>query len=143
MASAGFARKFSLNPPPRGKQFRVEFAKARAAERRAARKLETALAARASAAPGADAEATGPPVNPVELMRAWSSPGMLNLRRDLDPQAEETLHARLGALMSGQLSQQAWAKTLSVIVDARRAADRLEETRPRKRRQAYSSPEGW
>jgi hypothetical protein len=25
----------------------------------------------------------GPRVNPVELMRAWSSPGMLNLRRDL------------------------------------------------------------
>jgi hypothetical protein len=143
MAIEGFARKFSLNPPPRGRQFGVEFAKARAAERRAARKLETALAARASAPSRADAEATGPRVDPLELMRAWSSPGMLNLRRDLDPQAEETLHARLEALMSGQLSQQAWAKTLSVILDARRAADRLEETRPRKWRQTFSSPQGW
>jgi hypothetical protein len=93
MAIEGFARRFSLNPPPRGKQFRVEFAKARAAERRATRKLETALGARASAPSGADAEATGPRVNPLELMRAWSSPGMLTVRRDLDPQAEETLHA--------------------------------------------------
>ena len=143
MAIASFARKFSLSPPPRGKQFRVEFAKARAAERRAARKLETALAARASAPSGAYAEATCPPVNPLELMRAWSSPGMLNLRRDLDTRAEETLCARLEALMAGQLSQRAWAKTLSVIVDARRAADRLEETRPRKWRQTFSSPEGW
>jgi hypothetical protein len=119
MAIERFARKFSLNPPPRGKQFRAEFAKARAADRRATRKLETALDACASAPSGADAEATGPPVNPLELMRAWSSPGMLNLRRDLDPRAEETLHARLEALMAGRLSQQAWAKTLSVILDAR------------------------
>ena len=140
MAIEGFARKFSLNPPPRGKQFRVEFAKARAAERRATRKLETALPARASATPGADAEAT---VNPLALMRAWSSPGMLNLRRDLDPQADETLHARLEALLAGRLSQQAWAKTLSVILEARRAADRLEETRPRKWRQTFNSPQGW
>ena len=94
MAIESFARKFSLNPPPRGKQFRAEFAKARAVQRRAARKLETALAARASATSGADAEATGPPVNPLGLMRAWSSPGMLNLRRDLDRQAEEALYAR-------------------------------------------------
>jgi hypothetical protein len=143
MAIASFARKFSLSPPPRGKQFRVEFAKARAAERRAARKLETALAERASATPGADAEATGPQVNPLELMRAWSSPGMLNLRRDLDPQAEESLHARLEALLAGTLGQQAWAKTLCLILEARRAADRLEETRPRKWRQTFSSPEGW
>jgi hypothetical protein len=50
MAIEGFARKFSVNPPPRGKQFRAEFAEARAAQRRAARKLETALTARASAA---------------------------------------------------------------------------------------------
>jgi hypothetical protein len=143
MASEDFARKFSLNPPPPGKQLRVEFAKARAAGRRAARKLKTALAARASAPSGADAEAMGPQVNPLALMRAWSSPGMLNLRRDLDPQAEETLHARLEALMSGQLSQQAWVKTLSVILDARRAADRLEETRLRKWRQTFNSPQGW
>jgi hypothetical protein len=143
MASEDFARKFSLNPPPRGKQLRAEFAKARAAERRSARKLETALGARANAAPRADAEATGPPINPLELMRAWTSPGMLNLRRDIDPQAEETLHARLEALMAGQLSQQAWLKTLSVIIDARRAADHLEETRPRKWRQTFSSPQGW
>jgi hypothetical protein len=142
MAIEGFARKFSLNPPPRGKQFRAEFAKARAAERRATRKLETALGERASAPSRADAEA-GPRVNPLELMRAWSSPGMLNLRRDLDPQAEETLHAQLEALMAGQLSQRAWAKTLSVILDARRAADRLEATRPRKWRQTFSSPQGW
>ena len=138
MAIESFARKFSLNPPPRGKQFRVEFAKARAAERRATRKLETALPARASATPGADAEAT---VNPLALMRVWSSPGMLNLRRDLDPQAEETLHARLEALMAGQLSQQAWAKTLSVILEARRAVDRLDGTRSRKRIQTFNSPE--
>jgi hypothetical protein len=143
MASAGFARKFSLNPPPRGEQFRVEFAKARAAERRATRKLETTLGARASATPGVDAEATSPPLNPLALMRAWSSPGMLNLRRDRDPQAEETLNARLEALLGGQLSQQAWAKTLSVILDARRAADRLEEAPSRKWRQTFSSPEGW
>jgi hypothetical protein len=143
MAIEGFARKFSLNPPPRGKQFRAEFAKARAAERRATRKLETALGARASAPSGADAEAVGPPVNPLALMRAWSSPGMLNLRQDLDPRAEETLHARLEALMAGRLSQRAWAKTLSVILDARRAADRLEETRLRKWRQTFSSPQGW
>ena len=69
MAIEGFARKFSLNPQPRGKQFRVEFAKARAAERRATQKLETALASSASAPSRADAEATGPPVNPLELMR--------------------------------------------------------------------------
>jgi hypothetical protein len=143
MAIEGFARKFSLTPPPRGKQFRVEFAKARAVQRRAARTVEMALATRASVAPGADAEAMGSRVNPLALMRAWSSPGMLNLRRDLDPQAEETLYARLEALMSGQLSQQAWVKTLSVILDARRAADRLEETRPRKWRQTFSSPQGW
>jgi hypothetical protein len=143
MAIEGFARKFSLTPPPRGKQFRVEFAKARAAERQAARKLKTALAVRASVVPGADAEAMGPRVNPLALTRAWSSPGMLNLRRDLDPQAEETLHARLEALMSGQLSQQAWVKTLSVILDARRAVDRLEETRPRKWRQTFAAPEEW
>jgi hypothetical protein len=143
MAIEGFARKFSLNPPPRGKQFRVEFAKARAPERRATRKLETALAARASTPSGADVEAASPRVNPLALMRAWSSPGMLNLRRDLDPQAEETLHARLEALMSGKLSQQAWVKTLSVILEVRRAADRLEETRPRKWRQTFSSPQGW
>jgi hypothetical protein len=68
---------------------------------------------------------------------------MLNLRRDLNPQAEETLHARLEARMAGQLSQQAWAKTLSVILEARRAADRLEETRPRKWRQTFSSQQGW
>jgi hypothetical protein len=143
MASAGFARKFSLNPPPRGKQFRAEFAKARAAERRAMRKLEGALAARASAPSGADAEATGPRDNPLALMRAWSSPGMLNLRRDLDLQAEEAVHARLEALMAGRLSHQAWAKTLSMILDARDATDRLEETRPRKWRQKFSSPDGW
>jgi hypothetical protein len=143
MAIEGFARKFSLNPPPRGQQFRAEFAKARAAERQATRKLETALGARASAPSGADAKAMGPRVNPLELMRAWSSPGMLNLRRDLDPQAGETLYVRLEALMTGQLSQRAWAKTLSVILDARRAADRLEETRPRKWRQNFSSPDGW
>ena len=101
-----------------------------------------------------DARASGPSstseagakfqrIGPLDLMRAWSSPGMLNLRRDLDAQAEETLHARLEALMAGKLSHQAWAKTLSVILDARRAADRLEQTRPRKWRQTFSSPEGW
>jgi hypothetical protein len=68
---------------------------------------------------------------------------MLNFRRDLEPQAEETLHARLEALMTGRLSQQAWAKTLSVILEARRAADRLEEARSRKWRQTFSSPQGW
>jgi hypothetical protein len=143
MAIESFARKFSLNPPPRGRQFRVEFAKARAAQRRAARKLETTLAARASAPSGADPKAAGRRVGPLELSRAWSSPGMLNLRRDLDPRAEETLHARLEALLAGRLSQQAWVKTLSVILDARRAADRLEETRPRKWRQTFNSPQGW
>jgi hypothetical protein len=143
MAIEGFARKFSLNPPPRGRQFRVEFAKARAAERRAVRKLETTLAARASAPAEAGPEAAGRRVGPLELSRAWSSPGMLNLRRDLDPQAEETLHARLEALLAGQLSQQSWVKTLSVILEARRAADRLEETRPRKWRQTINSPHAW
>jgi hypothetical protein len=68
---------------------------------------------------------------------------MLNLRRDLDPPAQETLHVRLEALLAGQLSQRAWTKTLSVILEARRAVDRLEETRPRKWRQTSSSPQGW
>jgi hypothetical protein len=45
--------------------------------------------------------------------------------------------------MAGKLSHQAWAKTLSVIVEARRAADRLEEARPRKWIQTFSSPQGW
>jgi hypothetical protein len=143
MAIEGFARKFRLNPPPCGKQFRVEFVKARAAERRATRKLETTLAARATAPSGADTEATGRRVNPLELMRVWSSPGMLNLRRDLDAQAEEKLRVRLEALLVGELGQEAWLKTLSVTVEAKRAADRLEETRPRKWRQTFSSPQGW
>jgi hypothetical protein len=77
MASEGFARKFSLIPPPRGKQFRAEFAKARAAERRASRKLDKVLDGRATEA-GADV----PRVGPLELMRAWSSLGMLDLRQD-------------------------------------------------------------
>jgi hypothetical protein len=136
MAIEGFARKFSLNPPPGGKQFRAEFAKARSVERRTTRKLEATLGAR-------DSEPSGARVDPLDLMRAWSSPGMLNLRRALDRQAEEALYARLEALMAGELSQQAWAKTLSAIMDARRAADRLEETGSRKWIQTFSSPQGW
>jgi hypothetical protein len=76
-------------------------------------------------------------------MRAWSSPGMLNLRRDLDAQAEEKLRARLEALLAGELGREAWLKTLSVIVEAKRDADRLEEARSRKWRQTFSSPQGW
>jgi hypothetical protein len=144
MASDDFARKFSLSPPPLGKQFRTEFAKARAAQRRATRKLDKVLNARATApSAAAEAGAEGPRVDPLQLMRAWSSPGMLNLRSGLDPQAEEQLRVRLGAYMAGVLSPQAWAKTLSVILDARRAADHLEQTRPRKWRQTFSMPQGW
>jgi hypothetical protein len=76
-------------------------------------------------------------------MRAWSSPGMRNLRRDLDAQAEEKLRVRLEALLVGELGHEAWLKTLSVIVEAKRATDRLEETRPQKWRQTFTSPQGW
>jgi hypothetical protein len=143
MAIEGFASKFSLNPPPRGKQFRAEFAKARAAERRATRKLFRVLEERATTPSSAEVEAEPPGFNNLEFARAWSSPGMLNLRRDLDSQAEGQLRARPEAHLAGALSQQVWAKTLSVILDARRAADRLEETRPRKWRQTFSTPQGW
>src|SRR6516165_10805298 len=88
---ADLARKFSLIPPARGKQFRVEFAKARAAKRRAARKLDNVLNARASAPSTMGREAEGPCVGARGLMRAWSSAGMLNLRSGLDAQAEEKL----------------------------------------------------
>ena len=66
---AGLARKFSLIPPARGKQFRVEFAKARAAKRRAARKLDNVLDARASAPSTVGREAKGPCVGAIGLMR--------------------------------------------------------------------------
>jgi hypothetical protein len=141
MASASFARKFSLTPPSRGRQFGVEVAKALAAERRAARKLIRALDARASAALIGEAAARGPRVNPLELMRPWSSPGMLNLRRDLDAQAEEQLRNRLEALLAGELGQETWLKIVSVITEARRAADRLDETWPRKRMQTFNAPD--
>jgi hypothetical protein len=65
------------------------------------------------------------------------------LRRDLDAQSEEKLRVRLEALLVGELGQEAWLKTLSVIVEAKRSADRLEETRPRKWRQTFGSPQGW
>jgi hypothetical protein len=68
---------------------------------------------------------------------------MRDLRKDLDPEAEETLHARLEALMAGELGLAAWLKTLCAISAARRAADRLEETRRRKWRQTFSSSKGW
>jgi hypothetical protein len=104
MASEDFARKFSLIPPPTGKRLRVEFAKARAAERRASRKLDEILdacATETSAAPEARTKASH--VGPLQLMRAWSSPGMLNLRSGLDGQAEEQLRARLEARLAGEL----------------------------------------
>jgi hypothetical protein len=124
MAIEGFARKFSLSPPPRGKQFRAEFAKARATERRASRKLDKILDASATAPSSAEAGDAIPRVGPLELMRVWSSAGLLDLRRCLDPQAEENLRARLEAFMTGELSQQAWLKILCSINQAGRAADR-------------------
>jgi hypothetical protein len=136
-------RKFSLNAPPRGKQFRVELAKALAAERRAARKLTQALDARAGAPLTVEAVARGPRVNPLELMRAWPSPGILNLRRDLDAQAEEQLRNRLEALLAGELGEETWLKIVSVITEARRAADRLDEMRPRKWMQTFNAPDEW
>jgi hypothetical protein len=57
MANQDFAQKFSLNPPSRGKQFRVEFAKTRATERRATRKLSRVLEERATALSSAGVEA--------------------------------------------------------------------------------------
>jgi hypothetical protein len=143
MASEDFARKFSLNPPPRGKQFRVEFAKARAAQRRATRKLFGVLKEDVTALPSAEVATDPPRFSRIEFVRVWSSPGMLDLRRSLDPQAEENLRARLEAFMAGQLSQSAWLMTLCSINEARRAADRIEETWPRKWRQTFSSPQGW
>jgi hypothetical protein len=141
----GFARQFSLTPPTPARRLRVELAKARAAERRAVRKLDKVLDERASAPPpGAEAGAEGPPrVNALELMRAWSSPGMVNLRSGLDARAEEQLRVRLVALLAGELGHGVWLKTLSAIVEAGRAADRLEEARFKKRKQDLSSPEGW
>jgi hypothetical protein len=65
-------------------------------------------------------------------MRAWSSAGMLNLRSGLDAQAQENLRVQLEALLAGELSQEAWLKTMSLIAEARRAADRLEQTRLKK-----------
>jgi hypothetical protein len=73
-------------------------------------------------------------------MRAWSSPGMLNLRRDLDAQAEEKLRAQLRGFLAGELSQGAWLKTLSVITEARRAADRLAVTQLHR---AFTASDEW
>jgi hypothetical protein len=131
----GFARKFSLTPPASGRRFRVELAKARAAERRAARRLERVLDGRSSA--GAKERRA----DPLDLVRVWSSPGMLDLRRGLDEQAEESFRARLEAYMAGELGQEAWVKTVSLIAEAKRAADRFEETRPRKWAQTFSRAE--
>jgi hypothetical protein len=136
------SKKVRPEPAACWKAVLVEFTKARAC--RASRKLDKVLDARPTI-PSSTAEAgtAGPRVNPLELMRALPLKGMLDLRRDLDPRAEETLYARLEAFLAGRLSHQAWAKTLCVILDARRAADRLEETRLRKWRQTFSSPQGW
>jgi hypothetical protein len=143
MAIDGFARKFSLNPPPRGRRFRVEFAKVRATERRTTRKLSRVLKERATALSSARVEAEPLRFSNIEFARVWSSPRMLDLRRGLDPQAEESLRARLEAFMAGELSQQAWLKILCSINEARRAADRREETRPRKWTRSVKSPEEW
>jgi hypothetical protein len=124
------------------KTVQVEFAKARAAERRAARKLDQVLNAGASASSTAEREVEGPRVGPLELMRVWSSAGMLTLRRDLDAQAEEKLRDQLEALLSGQLRPSVWRRTVFLINDARRAADRLEETHSREWRQTFNSPQG-
>jgi hypothetical protein len=53
----GFSQRFSVIPPPAARQFRVEFAKARATKRRAARKLSPLLKERATALSSAWVEA--------------------------------------------------------------------------------------
>jgi hypothetical protein len=143
MASEDFGRKFSLNPPPRGKQFRVEFAKARATERRATRKLSRVLRERATAPSPAGVEAEPPRFSGIEFARVWLSRSMLDLRRGLDPQSEENLRARLEAFMAGELSQQAWVKILCSINEVRLAVDRIGEARSQKWRQTFSSFEEW
>jgi hypothetical protein len=143
MAGEDFAGRFTLIPPPRGKQFRAEFAKARATERRATRNLFRVLKERATALSSAGAEAEPPRFGRIEFARVWSSPRMLDLRRALDPQAEENLRARLEAFMAGELSQQAWLKILCSINEAGCAADRLEETGPRKWTRSVRSAEEW
>jgi hypothetical protein len=145
MAIEGFARKFGLALAPRGKQFRVEFAKARAAERRATRKLFCVLQERATVLTSAGVETEPEPLRfrRIEFARIWSSPHMLDLRRGLDPQAEESLRARLEAFMAGELSRGAWVKILCSINQVRLAVDRIGEARTQKWRQTGSSFEGW
>jgi hypothetical protein len=143
MASEVFARKFTLNPPPLGKQFRAEFAKARAAERRATRKLSRVLEERATARSSARIEAEPLRFSRIEFARVWSSPRMLDLRRGLDTRAEENLRARLEAFMAGELNQQAWEKILCSINEARRAADRLVEKGPRQWTRSVKSAGEW
>jgi hypothetical protein len=57
---------------------------------------------------------------------------MLNLRSGLDAQAQENLRVQLEALLAGELSEEAWLKNISLIAEARRAADRHEQTRLKK-----------
>ena len=130
-----YARPFNLVPPPRDRQFRTAALKAERSKRKADRRLAAAL-------DEGEAEAVHA-VNTAELARLWGSAAYRDLRAGLPPQEEEMLHRQLAGVLSGEIPLAVWHATLSVLREARRAADLAAEVRPRKWRQAFPDVNGW
>jgi hypothetical protein len=109
-----FARRFSLVPPPRDRQFRTAALKADRSKRAAKRRVEKAL----EAEPGRIAQA-----NLVELARVWSALAFRDLRRSLTEAEQERLRAHLAAYMAGETTPAVWHAAVNAVAALRRATD--------------------
>ena len=133
-----YARSFSLVPPPRDRQFRTATLRAERSQRKADRRLASALdEGEAEAVHAVQA------VNTAELARLWGSAAYRDLRAGLPPQEEEKLHRQLVGVLSGETPLAVWHATIFSLREARRAADLATEVRPRKWRQSYPDLSGW
>jgi hypothetical protein len=128
-----YARPFSLVRPPLDRQFRTAQLKAERSQRKAERRLSSAID---------DGDAVHAVCTP-ELTRLWSSFGFRDLRKDLSPEAEEKLHRQLVGVLSGETPLAVWHATIFSLREARRAADLAADARPRKWRQAFPDLNGW
>jgi hypothetical protein len=127
------ARRFSLVPPPRDRQFRTTRLKAERSKRSAEQRRATAL----------EDGQTGHAFNPTELARIWASAAFCDLRFGLPTHEVEKLHNQLASVLSGQTSLKVWHSTIAALREARRAADLSADAQPRKWRQSWPDLNGW
>ena len=73
----------------------------------------------------------------------WASAAFSDLRFGLPPQEVEKLHNQLASVLSGEISLKVWHATIAALREARSAADRSDDARPRKWRQSWLDLNGW